>query len=111
LISVKLTAQIFRVVAIAEAVTWLALLIAMFFKWVLGHEEAIAIPGMTHGIVFVVYVVVALFAAWRLKWNLVTTGLALVASIPPFGTLVFEVWAKRKGLLGGTEAPSKVAAA
>ena len=97
--------------AIAEAVTWLALLIAMFFKWVLGHEEAIAIPGMTHGIVFVVYIVVALFTAWRLKWNLITTGLALVASIPPFGTLVFEVWAKRKGYLGGADAPSKVATA
>jgi integral membrane protein len=111
LISAKLTAQIFRVVAIAEAVTWLALLIAMFFKWVLGHEEAIAIPGMTHGIVFMVYVVVALFTAWRLKWNLFTTGLALLASIPPFGTVVFEVWAKRKGLLDGTETPSKVATA
>ncbi|WP_020107161.1 DUF3817 domain-containing protein [Nocardia sp. 348MFTsu5.1] len=111
MISAKLTAQVFRVVAIAEAVTWLALLIAMFFKWVLGHEEAIAIPGMTHGIVFVVYVVVSLFTAWRLKWTLTTTGLALVASIPPFGTLVFEIWAKRKGHLDDVEAPSKVAAA
>jgi integral membrane protein len=111
MISAKLTAQVFRVVAIAEAVTWLALLIAMFFKWVLGHEEAIRIPGMTHGIVFVVYVVVSLYTAWRLKWTLTTAALALVASIPPFGTLVFEIWAKRKGHLDGVEAPSKVAAA
>lgn len=57
MISTDLTAKIFRVVAIAEAVTWLALLIAMFFKWVLGHEEAVAIPGMTHGVVFVAYIV------------------------------------------------------
>ncbi len=43
-------AKRFRLVAIWEAVTWLALLIAMFFKWVLGYEEAIRIPGMVHGI-------------------------------------------------------------
>lgn len=109
MISTDLTAKIFRVVAIAEAVTWMALLIAMFFKWVLGHEEAVAIPGMTHGVVFVAYIVVALFTAWRLRWSLVTTGLALVASIPPFGTLIFEIWAKRNGHLDGTDAQTRAA--
>lgn len=93
------TAKRFRFVAIAEAITWLALLIAMFFKWVLGHEEAVRIPGMVHGIVFVVFCIVALITARALKWNLVVTGLALVSSIPPFGTLVFEWWAARNGHL------------
>ncbi|NMO04272.1 DUF3817 domain-containing protein [Gordonia sp. TBRC 11910] len=92
-------AKRFRFVAVAEAITWLALLIAMFFKWVLGHDAAVRIPGMVHGIVFVVFVVVALLTARALKWNLVVTGLALVSSIPPFGTLVFEWWAARNGHL------------
>ncbi|MFW0790028.1 DUF3817 domain-containing protein [Gordonia sp. CPCC 205333] len=92
-------AKRFRFVAIAEAITWLALLIAMFFKWVLGHEEAVAIPGMVHAVVFVVFCVVALLTAWQLKWNLKVTALALVSSIPPFGTLVFEWWAARNGHL------------
>lgn len=93
------TAKRFRFVAIAEAVTWLALLIAMFFKWVLGHEEAVRIPGMVHGVVFVVFCVVALLTARQLKWSLLVTALALVSSIPPFGTLVFEWWAARNGHL------------
>lgn len=113
--------------AIAEAVTWLALLIAMVVKRVADKDEAIAIPGMAHGVVFVIYVVVALVAAVMLGWNrqivetplpkskkrlrLPVTVWALLASIPPFGTVVFEVWAKRKGLLDGTETPSKVATA
>lgn len=97
--AVNSIAKIFRLVAILEAITWLALLIAMFFKWVLGHEEAVAVPGMTHGIVFMVYLVVAVITAVKLKWDLTTTALALVASIPPFGTLVFEWWAQKNGHL------------
>lgn len=111
----NITAIIFRVVAILEAITWLALLIGMFFKWVLGHEEAVAIPGMTHGIVFVAYILVTIATAFVFGWNrtivetpvpkvsyrlrLPVTIWALAASIPPFGTLFFEVWAKRNGHL------------
>ncbi len=100
-------AKRFRLVAIWEAITWLALLIAMFFKWVLGHEEAIRIPGMVHGIAgFMLFVVVALATAWSLKWDLKTTFLALVSSVPPFGTIVFERWAVRTGRLGELSDPA-----
>jgi integral membrane protein len=104
------TAKVFRLVAIAEAITWLALLIAMFFKWVLGYEEAVAVPGMVHGIVFMVYLAVTIYTAVKLRWNLTTSALGLVASIPPFGTLVFEWWAQRAGHLAELSTPSKAAA-
>ncbi|MCX2964047.1 DUF3817 domain-containing protein [Gordonia aquimaris] len=106
-------AKRFRLVAVLEAITWLALLIAMFFKWVLGHEEAVAIPGMVHGIVFVVFVVVSLITAVQLRWGLKVTAWALVSSIPPFGTLVFEWWAQRNGHLAELSVdttPQRVAA-
>ncbi|WAC54945.1 DUF3817 domain-containing protein [Gordonia sp. SL306] len=92
-------AKRFRFVAVLEAITWLALLIAMFFKWVLGHTEAVAVPGMVHGIVFVLFVIVSLITAVQLRWSVGVTVLALVSSIPPFGTLVFEWWAQRNGHL------------
>ena len=92
-------AKRFRFVAVAEAITWAALLVAMFFKWVLGHEEAVAIPGMVHGIVFVIFVAVSLLTWHQLKWSVGVTALALISSIPPFGTLVFEIWAQRTGRL------------
>lgn len=108
-------AKRFRLVAYWEAVTWAALLVAMFFKWVLGHEDAVRIPGMVHGVAgFLVFVVVALITARSLRWNLTTTALALLSSIPPFGTVVFEKWAARTGRLGelstgkaGTQAPAR----
>ena len=84
----------------------------MFFKWVLGYEEAIAIPGMVHGVAgFILFVLVALLTAWALKWDLKTTFLALVSSVPPFGTIVFERWAVRtrpsRRTLRGPEAAKK----
>lgn len=109
-------AKRFRFVAVLEAITWAALLVAMFFKWVLGHTEAVAIPGMTHGIVFVLFVVISIVTAISLRWSLSVTALALVSSLPPFGSLVFEWWARHNGHLaelstvGGSDSAPQYAA-
>ncbi|KAA0022815.1 DUF3817 domain-containing protein [Antrihabitans cavernicola] len=107
---VSTPAKRFRLVAYWEAVTWAALLVAMFFKWVLGHEEAVRIPGMVHGIAgFMLFVVIALFTARSLRWNASTTVWALLSSIPPFGTIVFEKWAARTGRLAELSTTTAVA--
>ena len=103
----RTTAKRFRFIAVLEAITWLALLIAMFIKWVLGHTEAVAVPGMVHGIVFVVFVIVSIVTAMSLKWTSKITLWALISSIPPFGTIVFERWAARNGHLAELSEPAK----
>ncbi|TQF67234.1 DUF3817 domain-containing protein [Rhodococcus spelaei] len=111
-LDVSTPAKRFRLVAFWEAVTWAALLVAMFFKWVLGHEEAVKIPGMVHGVAaFIPFVIIALLTARSLKWNLTTTFWALVSSVPPFGSVVFERWAVRTGKLGELSAPGTAAPA
>ncbi|RVW03681.1 DUF3817 domain-containing protein [Rhodococcus spongiicola] len=101
ILDVSTAAKRLRLVALWEAVTWVALLIAMFFKWVLGHEEAVKIPGMVHGVAgFMLYIAVALFTARALKWDFKTLALAMVSSVPPFMTIWFERWAVRTGRLG-----------
>ena len=94
-------AKRFRFVAVLEAVSWLGLLIGMAFKWLPenGNEIGVKIFGPIHGGIFVLFVIVALITAKVLSWDLKTTFWALVSSIPPFGTLVFEVWAVRSGRL------------
>ena len=94
----------FRLIALIEALTWLALLIGMYFKHVQGIDSAIRIPGMLHGIAFMIYLGVTLWTASELGWNLKVTVLALLASIPPFFTLFFEWWAESKGHLYDIEA-------
>ncbi|WP_433264409.1 DUF3817 domain-containing protein [Actinosynnema sp. CS-041913] len=88
----------FRLLALAEAVSWAGLLIGMFFKYVLVNNEiGVKVFGPIHGVVFVGYVLVTLMLAHR--WDRRTTVWALLASIPPFGTIVFERWAQRNGKL------------
>ena len=91
----------FRVVAILEAFSWLGLLIGMYFKWIAETSEVgVKIFGPIHGAVFVTYVVVTVLVARSQRWPLFwTTALALGASIPPFFTVWFEIWAKRSGRL------------
>ena len=98
----------FRAVAVAEAVSWTGLLVGMLFKYVISDSAAgVQIFGPIHGVLFVVYVAVALATWTTLGWRMRVGLLALLASIPPFGTLVFERWATRRGLLsdpvGSTE--------
>ncbi len=98
---------VFKVVAFAEALTWVWLLIGMYGKWIGGDEEAVAKPGMTHGIVFVVLVVFTLAVAYARKWDARTVLLGLIATVLPFCSVVFEVWAQRAGKL---DAPAAVPA-
>ena len=101
-------ARVFRIVAVAEAVSWVLLLAGMFVKWVLKTSEVgVQLAGPVHGAVFVAYVVVSL-VAWRvLRWSFGTALLALVASVPPLCTVWFERWAARTGRLPvGETAPA-----
>lgn len=90
----------FRVVSIAEAVSWTGLLIGMFFKWIVQSTDVgVKVFGPIHGGIFVAYVIIALLTARSQGWSWKTTGLALGASIPPLFTLWFERWAERTGRL------------
>jgi integral membrane protein len=93
-------ATAFRVVAFAEALTWLGLLVGMFFKYVVdAGEQGVHVFGPIHGTVFLAYLVVTLFT-WRAqRWSFPVGVLALAASVPPFCTVLFEEWARRTGRL------------
>lgn len=100
-VSAEQWTKAFRAVAIAEAVSWVGLLIGMFFKWIVRSTDVgVSIFGPIHGAIFLAYVVVAIGTArvqrWPLWW---TTALALGASIPPLATVWFERWADRTGRL------------
>ncbi len=86
----------FRFVAVAEAVSWLGLLIGMFFKYVVdAGQGGVKVFGPIHGTVFLSYLVIALLTWRHQRWPLHVAVLALAASVPPFCTVLFEVWAQR----------------
>ena len=80
----------FRLVAIVEAVTYLALLSAVVLYRVLDGPDFIGFLGPVHGIAFLVYLVLVLQIREGQGWNLWHTLLAIVAAAVPFGGFVVE---------------------
>ncbi len=92
---------LFRRVAVAEAITWALLLGGMFLKYVTETTEVgVRIGGMLHGVVFVAYCVTTVVVALDQRWTLRRTALGLLASVPPFVTVVFDVLMERRGAFG-----------
>jgi integral membrane protein len=88
------------VTATIEAITWAGLLVGMIFKRVLDVTEVgVQVFGPLHGAAFLAYCLSAVLT-WRLRrWSAATGTLALLASLPPFGTVFFHRWAARTGRL------------
>src|SRR3954447_17115228 len=96
----RTAATAFRVVAVAEALSWIGLLAGMYVKYVPETTElGVKIFGPIHGGIFVAYVVIALITARTLRWSPRTTVLALVCSVPPLATVWFERLATRNDRL------------
>lgn len=91
---------LFTVVAVAEAFSWAGLLGGMYLKHVAGTtERGVEVFGPIHGGIFIAYVLLALVVSRLLRWGPLVTLVALACSVPPFATVVFELWASRSGRL------------
>src|SRR5689334_2066325 len=103
-------ARWFRLIALAEAVSWIGLLVGMYFKY-LGTprtEIGVKVFGMAHGLVFIAFVVTALLVGIAYEWAARTWLLALLASIVPLASVIFLIWADRTGRMGLAAANSAV---
>jgi integral membrane protein len=104
-------ARWFRLIALAEAVSWAGLLIGMYFKY-LGTprtEIGVKVFGMVHGVVFIAFVLAGLLVGIAYKWAARTWVLALLASIVPLCSVIFLIWADRAGRMGPARAVAAVA--
>jgi integral membrane protein len=96
----------FRWIAVAEAISWTGLLIAMVFKYGFHEPEGVQVMGWIHGLIFICYVVSCLVVRRPRQWGGRVLILGLLASVPPLTSVVFERWATHHGHLessGGTE--------
>lgn len=92
--------RVFAWVAFLEAITWAGLLLGMWLKYgPQATESVVWLFGRLHGVAFLVYAVVAVVAAVRLRWPWWATLLAVLAAVPPLVTLPLEWVYRRRGLL------------
>lgn len=82
---------IFKKVAWLEGISLLLLLFfAMPMKYWAGNEIYVKTIGMAHGVLFVLYIVLAIFMKFTQKWSMKKFLLICLASIIPFGTFYVE---------------------
>ncbi len=83
--------NIFRLVALLEGLSYILLLfIASPIRYLTGNATYVKLLGMPHGILFILYVVLAIVIKKQMKWRLKTLAIVLLASLVPFGTFYIE---------------------
>lgn len=93
--------QLFRIVAVAEALTWAGLLTGMFLKYVPQTTElGVKVFGPIHGVAFIAFCLVTVLVAVDQRWSRGRLVLGLASAIPPFFTILFDRYAESRGLLG-----------
>lgn len=83
--------NIFRLVTLLEGLSYIILLfIAVPIKYLGNEDKYVKIFGMPHGVLFVLYIVLALILKNYKKWDLKDLSIILFASILPFGTFYVD---------------------
>lgn len=94
-------ARLFRVLAIAEMVSWTILITALILRATLGWALAVTIGGSIHGFVFLSYGATAILVALNNRWRIAVGILAVVSAVIPYATVPVERWLHRRGMLEG----------
>ena len=85
--------KIFKITAILEGISYLVLFSNMLFikpnNFELYHSLLYPI-GMSHGVLFIGYVGLAILLKNVANWNWTTLGIILLASLVPFGTFYID---------------------
>ena len=83
--------KILRLISFAEGVSYLVLLYcAIYHKRILGEPEAIRIPGMIHGVLFMLFCLALGYVWIERKWSLKKVVFAFVCSLLPFAPFYLE---------------------
>ena len=83
--------ELFRKLAYLEGISLLILLgIAMPLKYVLELPAAVKVVGWIHGVFFIGYVILLAMVWVERRWSVKRAAAALLASVLPFGTFVFD---------------------
>ncbi|TBN58046.1 DUF3817 domain-containing protein [Glaciihabitans arcticus] len=93
--------SLYRLVAIAETVTWTLLITALIVRATTGLAIAVTVAGGLHGFVFLAYGATALLVGINQRWRLAVILFAVLTAVVPFATIPFERWLERRSLLVG----------
>ena len=81
----------FRIVAFLEGVSYILLMtIGLYFKYQLNDASYVKLLGMPHGLLFVLYIIIAFLLREDEGWETKDFSIVLFASVIPFGTFYID---------------------
>ncbi|RAV30645.1 DUF3817 domain-containing protein [Sinomicrobium soli] len=81
----------FRITAILEGISYLLLFfVGMPLKYLADHATTNMAVGYAHGILFILYVILAVVVCLEKSWGLKRFAILFVAALLPFGTFYAE---------------------
>jgi integral membrane protein len=93
--------RLFRVLAIAEAITWTILIAAIVARAVGAPGVVVTVGGGIHGFVFLAYGATAVLVALNQRWHVGVAIVAIASAVVPYATIPAEIWLHRTGRLTG----------
>ena len=81
---------IFRLIAMLEGASYVLLLIALPFKYLLDNEQYVKALGMPHGVLFILYIIMVFLIRKKMGWDIKSLIIIILASIIPFGTFYVD---------------------
>ncbi|MFL5730841.1 MAG: DUF3817 domain-containing protein [Cytophagaceae bacterium] len=89
--------HLFRIIGIAEGISYLLLLgVAMPLKYYGGYVSAVKYPGWAHGLLFILYLLTLAYVSFARKWSMGRIFIAFIASLLPFGTILLDSRLKKE---------------
>ncbi|MEO6761740.1 MAG: DUF3817 domain-containing protein [Candidatus Saccharimonadales bacterium] len=90
--------MLFRLAAYGEAVGWTLLIAGIIAERYIvpGNHVPVLFVGQIHGTLFFGYMLASMGLYPTLRWPRWQAIVALMASVPPYGSLIFEQWASRR---------------
>lgn len=85
--------KIFKITAILEGISYLVLFTNMLFVKptnITLYKTLLYPIGMSHGVLFMAYVLLAILLKKYQNWNFKVFSLILIASLLPFGTFYID---------------------
>ena len=77
----------FRIIALLEGVSYILLMtIGLYFKYLLNDDTYVKLLGMPHGVLFMLYILIAFLLRKQEQWSFINFVIILFASLIPFGT-------------------------
>ena len=88
--------NIFKIVSLLEGLSYILLLfVAVPIKYIQNNPEYVKMLGMPHGLLFVLYIVLAIMLKYELEWKGKDFFMVCLLSILPFGTFFVGKYLKK----------------